>query len=177
MADYYTQMVIHQKISERLIAPFERMLLAEIFESDKHDGMISYFTSEGPRDFLTLNRRDAESALSNPPVRSRVRSALLERFLKSDSKHDYFDFDLTSTLYASDVYIIILQDIIRRSKGELPYVTLAAAYTCSKMRADGFGGMAIIIMPNRILHQSTYSFLEAFEQRQAHKSPRQAAAP
>ena len=37
MADYYTQTVIHQEIPERLIAPFERLLLAEIFESDRHD--------------------------------------------------------------------------------------------------------------------------------------------
>src|SRR5208337_3677835 len=177
MADYIMQTVIHQNIPEHLIAPFERVLLAEIFQSDKSDGMISYYASEGPNDFVSLNRRDVEDALSRSRVRSRLRSALLERFLKSDPKHDYFDFDLTSTPYASDVYIIILQDIARRSKGELPYVTLAAAYTCNKMRVDGFGGMAIIIMPNRVLHQSTYAFIEAFEQRQAHKSPRQAAAP
>jgi hypothetical protein len=177
MADYTTQTVIHQDIPERLIAPFERLLLAQIFESDERDGMISYYAGEGPRDFIILNRRDVEDALSKSPVRSRLRSALLERVLKSDPGHDYFDFDLTSTAYASDVYIFILQDIVRRSKGELPYLTMAAAYTCSKMRADGFGGMAMIIMPNRVYYQSTYAFLEAFEKRQARKSPRQAAAP
>ena len=113
--------------------------------------MISYYASDGPKDSSASIVRPSKTPFmipgSLPPT-----SALLERFLKSDPEHDTFDFDLTSTLYASDVYIIILQDIVRRSKGDASLCDfLAAAYTCSKMRVDRFGGMAIIIMPNRVL--------------------------
>ncbi len=173
MADYYTQTVIHQEIPERLIAPFERLLLAEVFENENHDAAIYYYASESPNDFVTLDRRAVESALSTCRVRSRVRSALVEALLKSDPEHEYFDFDLTA---ACD-YTTILQDIVRRSKGDLPYLTIAGAYTCSKMRPDGFGGMAIIITPSRILYHSTNSVLEAFEARRARKAARQSAPP
>jgi len=173
MADYYTQTVIHQEIPERLIAPFERLLLAEVFENENRDAAIYYYASERPNDFITLDRRAVENALSTCRVRSRVRSALVETLLKSDPEQDYFDFDLTA---ASD-YTTILQDIVRRSKGELPYLTIAAAYTCSKMRPDGFGGMATIITPSRILYHSTYNVLEAFEARRARKAARQSAPP
>ncbi len=173
MADYYTQTVILQEIPERLIAPFERLLLAEIFESDNHDGNIYYYASERPNDFITLDRRAVENALSKCRVRSRLRSALVERLLKSDPQHDCFDFDLTS----APAYTTILQDIVRRSKGDLPYLTIAGAYTSSKMRPDGFGGMAIIITPYRIRYSSTYDVIEKFESRWLKKHSKPTAPP
>jgi len=173
MADYYTQTVIHQEIPERLIAPFERLLLAEIFESDRRDDSFYYYASENPSDFISLDRKAVEDALSSCRVRSRVRSSLIEALLKSDSAHDYFDFDLTS----GPNYTTILQDIVRRSKGELPYLTIASAYTCSKMRPDGFGGGAIIITPYRISYSSTYDVFEKFERRRSKKHGQPESAP
>ena len=167
MADYYTQTVIHQEIPERLIAPFERLLLAEIFENENRSDAIYYYASERPSDFITLDRRAVENALSTCRVRSRIRSALVETLLKSDPDQDYFDFDLTA---ACD-YTVILQDIVRRSKGALPYLTIAAAYTCSKMRPDAFGGMCIMIAPRAIRYWSTYDVLERFTARFERKRP------
>ncbi len=173
MADYYTQTVIHQEIPQHLIAPFERLLLAEIFESDERDGSSYYYASENPNDFITLDRKAVEDTLSTCRVRSRVRSALTEALLKSDPGQDSFDFDLTSTAG----YTTILQDIVRRSKGELPYLTIATAYTCSKMRPDGFGGGAIIITPYRVSYNSTYDVFEKFESRRAKKRGKPKSAP
>ncbi len=165
MTDYYTQTVIHQKIPERLIAPFERLLLDEIFDSDTRDGAVHYYASEFPSDFLTLNRHAVENALSGCHMRSRVRSALLEDFLNSDPEHDYFGFELATV---SD-YTVILQDIVRRSKAELPYLTVAAAFTCSELRSNAVGGMAIIITPSRISYRCTDAFFGRFEERWARK--------
>ncbi len=173
MADYYTQTVIHQQIPERLIAPFERLLLAEIFESDSCDDSLYYYASENPSDFISLDRKAVEDALSSCRVRSRLRSALTEALLKSDSAQNYFDFDLTS----GPGYTTILQDIVRRSKGELPYLTIASAYTCSKMRPDGFGGGAIVITPYRISYNSTYDVFEKFGRRRSKKHGKPESAP
>ena len=67
MADYYTQTVIHQHIPERLIAPFELLLLAEIFESDRHDDSFYYYASERPNDFITIDPRVLCATLAISP--------------------------------------------------------------------------------------------------------------
>jgi ABC-type transporter Mla MlaB component len=177
MADYYTQTVIHQEIPERLIAPFERMLLAQILESDERDGNIYYYASEAPGSFVTLNRVAFQDALSISRVRSRLRTLVAARLAEAGPDHDYFDVDLTGLPYADDAHVILLQDVVRRSKGEIPYLTIAAAYTCNKMRPDAFGGMGIIITPTRILYRSTYDFFQSFEARRARKAARQSAPP
>ena len=47
-----------------------------------------------------------------------------------------------------------LQDIVKRST-TLNYVTVVSAFTCSKMRPDGFGGMAVVITADSIKGKST----------------------
>jgi len=44
----------------------------------------------------------------------------------------------------------------------LKYVTIVAAFTCSKMRSDGFGGAATLITADAILGKSTTDILEDF---------------
>jgi hypothetical protein len=52
------------------------------------------------------------------------------------------------------VWESIFQDIVRRS-ARLRYVTAISAFTCSKMRPDGFGGMAVLITPSAVVGKST----------------------
>jgi hypothetical protein len=55
----------------------------------------------------------------------------------------------------------IFQDIVRRS-ATLKYVTAVSSFTCTKMRADGFGGMAVLITADAIRGKSTNDILEDF---------------
>jgi hypothetical protein len=55
----------------------------------------------------------------------------------------------------------IFQDIVRRS-ASLRYVTATSAFTCSKMRPDGFGGMAVLITATAIMGKSTSAIIEDF---------------
>jgi len=55
----------------------------------------------------------------------------------------------------------IFQDILRRSK-TLRYVTAVSAFTCSRMRPDGFGGMAVLITPTAVVGKSTSHIIEDF---------------
>ena len=52
------------------------------------------------------------------------------------------------------------QEIIRRSNGELPWISKESAYTCSKMRPDGYGGGAIFITVDDIQYCFTGQWLE-----------------
>jgi len=52
------------------------------------------------------------------------------------------------------------QEIIGRSNGELPWISKESAYTCSRMRPDGFGGSAIFITADEIRYCSTSQWLE-----------------
>ncbi len=177
MADYYTQTVIHQHIPERLIAPFELLLLAEIFESDRHDDSFYYYASERPNDFISIDPRVLSVTLAISPEKSRLRSWLKRQLAGCPASLPHLDIDLTATPHRDSAHLVILQDIVRRSQNELPYLTIAAAYTCSKMRADAFGGVGIIITPRGVLYQSTYDFFQRFEARRAGKSARQSAPP
>ena len=47
-----------------------------------------------------------------------------------------------------------------RSNGELPWISKESAYTCSKMRPDGFGGGAIFITADDIQYSFTGQWLE-----------------
>jgi hypothetical protein len=55
----------------------------------------------------------------------------------------------------------IFQDIVRRSP-TLDHLTVVSAFTCTKMRPDGFGGMAVLINADAIKGKSTNDILEDF---------------
>ncbi|HML79011.1 hypothetical protein [Geobacter sulfurreducens] len=52
------------------------------------------------------------------------------------------------------------QEIVRRSNGELQWISKESAYTCSKMRPDGYGGGAIFITADDIQYCFTGQWLE-----------------
>lgn len=53
-----------------------------------------------------------------------------------------------------------LQEIIRRSNGELAWIFKETSYDCSKMRPDGFGGSSVFITADDIQYFGTSSWLE-----------------
>jgi hypothetical protein len=176
MADYYTHAVVHQVIPERLMSPLERLLLTAVFDFDTVDDGLYFYAENSPHCDITLSRRNVEEALAATRVRSRLRLFIASCLGKANSEHDAFDVDL-SAFQTGDVPVVALQDIVRRAKGELPYVSIAYAYTCNKMRPDGFGGMGVIITPARVLYQSTYDFFENFERRRLRRAQAEAALP
>lgn len=53
-----------------------------------------------------------------------------------------------------------LQEIIRRSNGELAWISKETSYDCSKMQPDGFGGSSVFITADDIQYFGTSSWLE-----------------
>ena len=62
-------------------------------------------------------------------------------------------------LYEDDLFARF-QEIIRRADGELTWISKESAYTCSRMRPDGFGGGAVFITADDIQYCSTSMWLE-----------------
>ena len=66
------------------------------------------------------------------------------------------EFELDFSLIGYDR---IFQDIVRRSS-DLDHIQIVAAWTCTRMRPDGFGGMATVITADAVESMSTASFIE-----------------
>ena len=85
---------------------------------------------------------------------SRLHDRVTKQLAETAADAEAFDLDLSV-----DGYDFILQDIVRRSE-TLTHVSIEAAFTCSKMRPDGFGGMATSITAEEIISESTNHLLE-----------------
>ncbi len=154
MADYYTPTVIPELIPNADMTKLEYLLLTRIFEADC-DGDRTYFHSwEGPQSLIRVARSELEAALAaSRGSQSQVLDFVQFQFEKAEVSFEDIELDLSAISWEH-----IVQDIVRRSP-TLRYVTVTAAFTCSRMRADGFGGMAVFITAENIKWCSTTEFL------------------
>jgi hypothetical protein len=157
MADYYTPTVVEQTIPNCDMTPLERLILTNILDWEPDDDGVYFFTETGPCDCIEVNTNDFRTAFEQSrDVKSFTTDYLADAFAKLDSTKNYVDIDFSGTSWE-----FIFQDIIRRSS-TLKFVVILAAFTCSKMRPDGFGGMAQLITADDIKGKSTYDILREF---------------
>jgi hypothetical protein len=79
-----------------------------------------------------------------------------EKLAAVDADAQAIDLDLSGTSWE-----FLLKDIVKRST-TLSYVSVITAFTWSKMRPDGFGGMIVLITRDAIVGKSTNDLLEDF---------------
>jgi hypothetical protein len=157
MADYFEQTVVQQTIPDADMTALERLLLSRIFQSEPNGDGWYFFAEESPSTMIVVNRAELDAALaSSPDVHGAARSYVVEQLGNADAENDEIDLDLSGTSWES-----FLQDIVKRSM-TLRYITVVSAFTCSKMRPDGFGGMAVLITPSAIAGKSTNDILHDF---------------
>jgi hypothetical protein len=154
MADYFSPTVIPEIIPNADMTKLELLLLSHMFDADS-DGDGTYFYSwQGPSDLIWVNGSALRAALNAADKRSsQVRDYIEEKLKKSPADQDDIELDMSGISWE-----FILQDIVRRSS-RLRYITVTIAFTCSKMRSDGFGGMAFFITADAIKGCSTTKFL------------------
>jgi hypothetical protein len=157
MTDYFTPTVIQPAIPAADITPLERLLLSHIFHA-RPDGDALYFCAdEGPADTIWLDRAPIEAALAqSKSIDSTAVTIVTERLARLPADNAEVDLDCSESSWQS-----MFQDIVRRSH-TLRYVTAVSAFTCSKMRPDGFGGMAVLITPSEVMGKSTGDIIEDF---------------
>lgn len=158
MADYFTQMVVHQTVPEADVTPLERLLLSQIFETATDGQGIYFFSEQCPSDMLWISRADLETALAaSQSVESGAIAFVKEILTQAPADADEIEFDMSASGWD-----FLFQDIVRRSPA-LDFISIEAAFTCAKMRSDGFGGMAMLITADEVFAKSTGELLQDFE--------------
>jgi hypothetical protein len=150
MADYFSPTVIQPTIPLADITPLERLLLSHIFSAEIDRDGLYFYAEESPVDIVALSRAELAAALAaSEASASSLNAFVAERLALLPSDEDAIDLDLSGTSWE-----FIFQGIVRRSN-TLRYVTVVSSFTCSKMRPDGFGGMAVLITAAKVMGKST----------------------
>jgi hypothetical protein len=166
MADYHTPTVVQQTIPSGDMTPLERLLLGHIFEAEEHNDGLYFHAETRPNNCLTLPLTELRAAFAASGVSSSATTHMAERLNGVDSDEISIQIDLSGTFLRSgqrqaqgQIWELVLQDIVRRSP-TLDHVTVVSAFTCTRMRPDGFGGMATLITADTIKGKSTDDILE-----------------
>lgn len=158
MADYFTEMVVHQTIPKSDITPLERLLLSHIFEHEADGQGIYFFSGQGPSNMLWIPRNELKAALAaSQGVESAAVTFVQDELAKTDADTGEIEFDMSGPGWQ-----FLFQDIVRRSP-TLDFISIEGAFTCTKMRSDGFGGVAFLITGDQVFAKSTGELLEEFE--------------
>jgi len=158
MADYFSPTVIQPAIPVADITPLERLLLSHIFNAEPDGDGLYFHADERPADMIWLDRAPIEAALAQSKSAADSTAAAVVTAQLAQVPADNVEIELDS----SDMcWQSVFQDIIRRSP-TLRYVTAVSAFTCSRMRPDGFGGMAVVITASDVMGKSTGDIVEDF---------------
>ena len=172
MADYHSPTVVQPTIPDRDMTPLERLLLSHILDCEPEGDGFYFYSETGPSDGIELPLDELRTALSaSDSVPSTAYDYVIERLARAGADDTYIEIDLSGTSWE-----FILQDIVRRSR-TLDHITVVSAFTCTKMRPDGFGGMAVLITADAIKGKSTHDILEDFLAEGSEDDPMPSVAP
>jgi len=160
---------VQTTIPDSDMTQLERLVLSHIFSAEPDGDGLYFFAEESPAEFLELDvaeLRDAHRASAD--VDSVLNAIVAERLAEVDAGDTHVELDLTVISWTT-----IFQDIVRRSP-TLDEIAVSSAFTCSRMRSDGFGDMATLITGNAISSGSTDEMLAGFREAAAAAA---AAAP
>lgn len=152
MADYYSPTVVVPDIPLADMTPLEQLLLSQIFDSEACGDALYFYHEQSISDMIWLDLGEVREAVAaSIGVPSATLNYVVGELAQvgSEASADEITLDLSMKSYA-----FIFQDIIRRSV-TLDHVSAFSAFTCSKMRADGFGGMVTVITADQVLSSST----------------------
>ncbi|HKX77581.1 MAG TPA: hypothetical protein VJM34_03575 [Novosphingobium sp.] len=150
MADYHFPTVVRPSIPASAITRLEHALLTGVFEHEPDGDAIYFYSSEGPPDMVWLDIADLRVMLEDEPMPS---SSFVEMIRTKLAETDPDETELALDL--SDLGdAAIFQQIVRRCD-QLDHVTITSAWTCTKMRPDGFGGGVTVVTADHILSNST----------------------
>jgi hypothetical protein len=169
MADYHSPTVVQPTIPNADMTSLERLLLTRILEAEPDGDGLYLIAETGPGDAFELAVDDLRAAFTQSAgITSTASAYLADRICDIGDRESHIEIDLSGTFPGSgqrpargQAWEFIFQDIVRRSS-TLDYVTAVSAFTCTKMRPDGFGGMAVLITADAIKGKSTNDILEDF---------------
>jgi len=154
MADYFSPTVIQPSIPVADMTPLDRLLLGAIFDAEPDGDALYFHSSSGPNDMLQLSAVELRAVITaSAGMESSTATYVAERLAVAADDTAEIEIDLSARSWA-----FIFQDIVRRSP-TLEHVTAVTSFTCSKMRPDGFGGMAMLVTADAITGKSTQDII------------------
>lgn len=157
MADYYTPTVVEPMIPLAAMLPIERLFLAQVFSEEVTCETAYYYSDDGACDLIYL---DAEAVRSALDATSPETSSLARKLIDEQADAILGDEEIALD-ECGDLWAEVLQEIVRRSP-DIDHLTVTMAFTCSKMRPDGFGGLAMLITASEIRSGSTHTLFDRF---------------
>ncbi|WP_334150980.1 hypothetical protein [Hyphomicrobium sp.] len=155
MADYYSPTVVQQLIPVADMTPLERLVLSLVFETEPDGDVLYLYSSLGPSDAIVLSIDNLRTALDASSGKDSVLASHVRKRLTAAPPDDTeIDLEFDELSWSE-----LLQDIVRRSP-TLDYISVVSAFTCSRMRPDGFGGGVVLITADAIHSRSTPDILD-----------------
>ena len=155
MADYHSPTIVRPDIPRGAMTLLEHRLLIGMFSHEGEEDAVYFFAEEYVNDLMHLDLSEVHDLLEVDPFPdSYAVTAVREHLRQLDPAEGELALDMSVIGYEG-----IFQDIVKRC-GTLDDVEVVAAWTCTKMRPDGFGGMATLITADAIESMSTASFLD-----------------
>lgn len=140
MASYESPTVIQQRIPTHDMTPLEYLLLSEIFTAAAEGDGIWFYAEQSTNDMPELDITELSAALAaSEETESQANAFVQNALLNAGAQEVFLDLDMSILSWE-----YLFQDIVRRS-ATLEFITAMTAFTCSKMRIDGFGGMVLLI--------------------------------
>jgi len=154
MADYFSQTVIRPDIPRTAMTALEYKVLSQMFDHEDVGDNVYFCAGHGPNDLLFLDLAEVKALLDKDEgIGSGLADLVRQEIAKCGPDDVELELDMSAIGFEG-----IFQDIVQRSA--LDYVEVEAAWTCSKMRPDGFGGAATLITADDIETVSTAGWLE-----------------
>lgn len=147
MADYFFPTVVRPIIPRAAMTGAELLLLTHVFQSEPDGDGLYLYAEQAIDDMPTIAIDDARAALDDDD-RGAAAAFLRERLAEAGEDDAYLQLD------GDAPWETALQEIVRRSDS-LPRVTVTMSFTCTKMRPDAFGGLAMVITGEGVLSKST----------------------
>ena len=158
MADYFSPTVVQPTIPNADMTALERLLLTHIFESEPDGDGLYFFAETAPNDRTELPIAELRAALASAEgVASETATFVQDRLKDVGDGEPYVQIDLSGTSYE-----FMLQQIVKRSS-TLNHIAIVTSFTCTKMRPDGFGGMAVLVTADAIKGKSTQDIIGDFQ--------------
>lgn len=155
MADYHSPTTVQPNIPIAAMTALELRLLCELFEFERDDATIYFFATENVADTAWIDRTELLALLDGGDDRpSAITDVVRAELAATDPQEEEFELDFSLIGYDR-----IFQDIVKR-RPDIDHIQIVAAWTCTRMRPDGFGGMATVITAETVESMSTTSFIE-----------------
>jgi hypothetical protein len=157
MAKYESPTVVQPPIPERAITPLEQLLLSNMFQSRWSEDKVYFFAMHFVDEVVVLDPAELRRAYrASRSIGGQAVDFVARALADAEPDASTITLDVTTTSWE-----FFFQDIIRR-ESTLNYVSVISAWTCSTMKANGFGGMAVLITADRILGKSTDDLINDF---------------